>query len=124
MAKADDLQRTSLILQEKPVGRLTLSIRRELNIGDLASDHYFLSVILLGMREKFGDLQKTGCVSKQWERKEGEYEEWKNQKPHGSFMLTRGPNVGSSRHDFGLYYTHIPHRAQSLITDVFLPLIG
>jgi hypothetical protein len=33
-----------------------------LDIGDLAGDHHFLAVILLGMGEEFGDLQKTTCM--------------------------------------------------------------
>ncbi len=51
-----------MILQEKPIGRVTFPIRRELDIGDLAGDHHFLAVILLGMGEEFGDLQKTAGV--------------------------------------------------------------
>jgi hypothetical protein len=51
-----------MILQEKPIGRVTFPIRRELDVGDLAGDHHFLAVVLLGMGEEFGDLQKTGCV--------------------------------------------------------------
>jgi hypothetical protein len=51
-----------MILQEKPIGRVTFPIRRELDIGDLAGDHHFLAVILLGMGEEFGDLQKTTCM--------------------------------------------------------------
>jgi hypothetical protein len=41
---------------------VTFPIRRELDVGDLAGDHHLLAVVLLGMGEEFGDLQKTGCV--------------------------------------------------------------
>jgi len=36
-----------------------LPIRRELDVGDLAGNHHLLAVVLLGMGEEFGDLQKT-----------------------------------------------------------------
>ena len=64
LTETDDFQRAGLIFQEKPVGRLALPIGRELDVGDLAGDHHFLAVVLLGMGKQFGDLQKTGCVSK------------------------------------------------------------
>ena len=64
LTETDDFQRAGLIFQEKPIGRVTFSIGRELDIGDLASDHHFLAVVLLGMGKEFGDLQKTGCVNK------------------------------------------------------------
>jgi len=59
LTKADDLQYAGLILQQKSIGRLTLPVRRKLDIGDLAGYHDFLAVILLGMGEELGDLQKT-----------------------------------------------------------------
>ena len=75
LTETDDFQRAGLILQEKPIGRLTLPIRRELDVGDLAAYHHFLAVVLLGMGEELGDLQKTGCVNKQRYRDEGEHGE-------------------------------------------------
>ena len=56
MTKADDFQRAGLILQEKPIGRFTLPIRRELDVGDLAGYDHFLVVVLLRMGEKLSDL--------------------------------------------------------------------
>ena len=62
LTEADDFQRASLILQEKPIGRLTLPIGGELDVGDLAAHDHFLAVVLLGMGEEFGDFQKSGCT--------------------------------------------------------------
>ena len=59
LTETDDLQRPGRILQEKPIGRLTLPIRRELDVGDLAGHCHFLAVVLFGMGEEFGDFQKT-----------------------------------------------------------------
>ena len=72
LTETDDFQCAGLILQEKPIGRLTFPIRRELDVGDLAGDHHFLAVVLLRMGEEFGDLQKTRCVNTPWCRGEGE----------------------------------------------------
>lgn len=72
LTETDDFQRAGRILQEKPIGRLTFPIRRELDVGNLTGDHHFLAVILLGMGEEFGDFQKTGCVNTQRYRAEGE----------------------------------------------------
>ena len=49
-----------------------MPIGRELDVGDLAGYHHFLAVVLLGMGEELGDLQKTGSVDKPWYRNEGE----------------------------------------------------
>ena len=43
-----------------------------LDVGDLAGYHHFLAVVLLGMGEELGDLQKTGCVNQPRYRDEGE----------------------------------------------------
>ncbi len=72
LTETDDFQRAGLILQQKPIGWFTLPIRRELDVGDLAAYHHFLAVVLLGMGEELGDLQKTGCVNRQRYRDEGE----------------------------------------------------
>lgn len=79
LTETDDFQRAGLILQQKPIGRFTLPIRRELDVGDLAGYHHFLAVVLLGMGEELGDLEKTGCVDKQRQRDEGEEEEKRTQ---------------------------------------------
>ena len=71
LSEADDFQRAGLIFQQKPVGRLALAIRRELDVRDLAGDHDFLAVVLFGMGEQLSDFQKIGCVGQQRERDEG-----------------------------------------------------
>jgi hypothetical protein len=50
-----------------------------LDVGDLAGYHHFLAVVLLGMGEELGDLEKTGCVDKHRQRDEGEEEEKRTQ---------------------------------------------
>ena len=72
LTETDDFQRAGRILQQKPISRFTLPIRRELDVGDLAGYHHFLAVVLLGMGEEFGDLQQTGCVGKQRYKAEAE----------------------------------------------------
>jgi hypothetical protein len=59
LTKTDDFQYAGLILQQKSIGWLTLPVRRKLDVGDLAGYHDFLVIVLLGMGEELGDLQKT-----------------------------------------------------------------
>jgi len=59
LTEADDFQRAGRILQEKPIGRLTLPVCRKLDVGDLAGDHHFLAVVLLRVGEELGNFEKS-----------------------------------------------------------------
>jgi len=87
LTESDDFQSARLILQQKPIGRLTLPIGGKLDVGDLAGYHHFLAIVLLGMGEELGDLQKAGCVNKQWYKAEGEQGEQHNQEDGGTGLL-------------------------------------
>ena len=59
LAKADDFQRTGLVLKQESVGRLSLAIRGQLHIHHLSRDDDILMVVLLRMRQKFRDLKQA-----------------------------------------------------------------
>ena len=104
LTESDNFQRARLILQEKPIGWLTLPIRCELDVGDLTGHHHFLVVVLLGMGEEFGDLQKAGCLSTQWYKAEGEQGEQKKEGASCSVTRKRRLNVGPSSHGVKVLY--------------------
>lgn len=51
LSKAHDLESAGLILQQEAVGRLTLTIRRQLYVHDLPCDDDILMVVQFGVRQ-------------------------------------------------------------------------
>ena len=83
---------------------MTFPVRGELDIGNLAGDYYFLMVILLGMGEEFGDLQKAGRVDKRWRKTQSGKKENESEKPYGSRLLRSLPDAGQCAHDVDVLY--------------------
>ena len=59
-AETDDFQRTTLVLKQESICRLSLAIRGQLYVHDLAHDDNILMVILLRICQKLGDLEQAG----------------------------------------------------------------
>ena len=60
LSEADDFQRPGLIFQEKPVGRLSLAVGSQLDVGDGAAHHDILMIVLFRVRQQFGDFKHAG----------------------------------------------------------------
>lgn len=63
LSKAHNFESAGLVLQQEAIGRLTLTISRQLDVHDLACDDDILVVVELGMRQKFRNFYKAGRSS-------------------------------------------------------------
>lgn len=59
LSEADNFDRTGLVLQEESISRLSLTVRRQLNIRHLSGDDDIPMVVLLRMRQQFRDFNQA-----------------------------------------------------------------
>ncbi|SPP66596.1 hypothetical protein NITLEN_80020 [Nitrospira lenta] len=59
LAQADHLERSGLVFQEKPVGRLPLAVGGELHVRDGPAYHDVLMIVLLRVCQQLGDFKQT-----------------------------------------------------------------